>query len=143
MKQLPLRFRDYEVCNLKFRCCLIFTIRIQHKEDWTPLTNQHPPGPSLLLALWIDNDDFFDHKGDLNPPTRRQILFYIPSFQLVPFSTLQIDNTDAEGRLILADALCYASSFEPRVMVDLATLTGAISVALGPATCGVFTNSKK
>jgi hypothetical protein len=55
----------------------------------------------------------------------------------------KIDNTDAEGRLILADALCYAHTFDPRIVVDLATLTGAISVALGPATCGVFTNSKK
>ncbi len=64
-----------------------------------------------------------------------------PTVHICFFS--QIDNTDAEGRLILADALCYASSFEPRIMVDLATLTGAISVALGPATCGVFTNSNK
>ena len=56
---------------------------------------------------------------------------------------LQVDNTDAEGRLILADALCYAEKFSPRIMCDLATLTGAMSVALGPATCGVFTNSSK
>lgn len=37
---------------------------------------------------------------------------------------IQIDNTDAEGRLILADALCYASSLSPKLTVDIATLTG-------------------
>lgn len=38
--------------------------------------------------------------------------------------SIQIDNTDAEGRLILADALCYAATFKPKVTFDLATLTG-------------------
>ena len=38
--------------------------------------------------------------------------------------TIQIDNTDAEGRLILADALCYASTFNPKFTIDMATLTG-------------------
>ena len=51
---------------------------------------------------------------------------------------LQIDNTDAEGRLILADALCYADTFSPRLVLDIATLTGAMSVALGTAATGVF-----
>lgn len=37
---------------------------------------------------------------------------------------LQVDNTDAEGRLILADALCYAHTFNPRAIVNVATLTG-------------------
>lgn len=37
---------------------------------------------------------------------------------------IQIDNTDAEGRLILADALCYAASFKPKFTLDIATLTG-------------------
>lgn len=36
----------------------------------------------------------------------------------------KVDNTDAEGRLILADALCYASKFNPRAVIDVATLTG-------------------
>lgn len=53
--------------------------------------------------------------------------------------TIQVDNTDAEGRLILADALCYADSFNPRLVLDIATLTGAMSVALGSAATGVFT----
>lgn len=45
--------------------------------------------------------------------------------------TVEVQNTDAEGRLILADALTYAETFKPDVMVDLATLTGAAIVALG------------
>merc|ERR1712055_940019 len=55
--------------------------------------------------------------------------------------TIQVDNTDAEGRLILADALCYADTLSPRLVMDVATLTGAMSVALGTAATGVF--SKK
>ncbi|XP_063075661.1 cytosol aminopeptidase [Engraulis encrasicolus] len=55
--------------------------------------------------------------------------------------TIQVDNTDAEGRLILADALCYAHSFNPKAVVNAATLTGAMDVALGSAAAGVFTNS--
>lgn len=54
--------------------------------------------------------------------------------------TIQVDNTDAEGRLILADALCYADQFSPRVVLDVATLTGAMSVALGSAATGVFSS---
>ncbi|MGA0833657.1 MAG: peptidase M17, partial [Candidatus Kapaibacteriota bacterium] len=45
--------------------------------------------------------------------------------------TAEIDNTDAEGRLILADALCYADRYKPECVIDLATLTGACVVALG------------
>lgn len=52
-----------------------------------------------------------------------------------------MDNTDAEGRLLLADTLCYAHSFNPRAIVDLATLTGAIDVALGSGAAAVFTTS--
>ncbi|KAJ8933100.1 hypothetical protein NQ318_010681 [Aromia moschata] len=54
-----------------------------------------------------------------------------------------VDNTDAEGRLILADALCYTSEFNPKWVLDVATLTGAVRVALGDACTGVFTNSNK
>jgi len=41
-----------------------------------------------------------------------------------------VDNTDAEGRLILADALCYAQEFDPQLIVDIATLTGMNRAAL-------------
>jgi leucyl aminopeptidase len=54
--------------------------------------------------------------------------------------TIEILNTDAEGRLILADALSYAERFEPQAVVDVATLTGACIVALGHVCSGLFAN---
>src|SRR5690606_36023649 len=54
--------------------------------------------------------------------------------------TAEIISTDAEGRLVLADALGYAARFEPSAVVDLATLTGAIGVALGSQAAGLFSN---
>jgi len=51
---------------------------------------------------------------------------------------VEIANTDAEGRLILADALIYGSALKPDVMIDMATLTGACMVALGRFTTGIF-----
>ncbi len=55
--------------------------------------------------------------------------------------TVEILNTDAEGRLILCDALNYAKRFKPDVVIDMATLTGAIVVALGVHHTGVFSNN--
>lgn len=52
--------------------------------------------------------------------------------------TVCVDNTDAEGRLILADALCYSQEFKPKWILDIATLTGAMRVALGSAATGNF-----
>lgn len=57
--------------------------------------------------------------------------------------TIQVDNTDAEGRLILADGLCYAHQFDPFLLMDIATLTGAIGAALGSCATGVFSTSNK
>src|SRR5262245_15956675 len=54
--------------------------------------------------------------------------------------TVEILNTDAEGRLILADALTYAERFEPQAVVDIATLTGACVIALGHVSSGLFAN---
>ncbi|CAO3667180.1 unnamed protein product [Rhizopus stolonifer] len=57
-------------------------------------------------------------------------------------TSIEVLNTDAEGRLILADALSYVSSkYQPKSIIDLATLTGAMDVALGQVFAGVFTNS--
>jgi leucyl aminopeptidase len=56
--------------------------------------------------------------------------------------TFEINNTDAEGRLILADALCYATELKPQVILDAATLTGAMVMALGNIHTGYFTRSK-
>jgi leucyl aminopeptidase len=55
--------------------------------------------------------------------------------------TIEVLNTDAEGRLILADALTYAERYDPEAVVDIATLTGAMVVALGHVASGVFSNS--
>lgn len=56
--------------------------------------------------------------------------------------TVQIDNTDAEGRLILADALALADEEEPDLLIDMATLTGAARVALGPDVPPFFTDDE-
>jgi leucyl aminopeptidase len=55
--------------------------------------------------------------------------------------TIEILNTDAEGRLILCDALTYAERFEPDCVVDVATLTGACVIALGHVVSGLFANN--
>lgn len=56
---------------------------------------------------------------------------------------VEIDNTDAEGRLVLADALCFATEEKPDWIIDLATLTGAARVALGPMVDALFCNTKQ
>lgn len=55
--------------------------------------------------------------------------------------TIEVLNTDAEGRIILADALSYAKKFNPLLVVDIATLTGAAIVALGQRVSGLFTQN--
>jgi leucyl aminopeptidase len=55
---------------------------------------------------------------------------------------IEIENTDAEGRLTLADAICYANNNGAKRIVDIATLTGAISVALGKGHIGGFSNDQ-
>jgi leucyl aminopeptidase len=57
--------------------------------------------------------------------------------------TVEILNTDAEGRLILCDAITYAERFKPDVVIDIATLTGACVVALGHVASGLFANDQK
>ncbi|MBI4599374.1 leucyl aminopeptidase [Candidatus Uhrbacteria bacterium] len=57
-------------------------------------------------------------------------------------TTIEITNTDAEGRVVLADALTYAKKFSPSLVVDIATLTGACAVALGPHAAGVFSRDE-
>ena len=57
--------------------------------------------------------------------------------------SIEIGNTDAEGRLTLADALCYVSELKPDAIIDMATLTGACIVALGEYTAGVMGNNQR
>lgn len=57
--------------------------------------------------------------------------------------TIEVMHTDAEGRIILADALTYAGKYKPSVVIDVATLTGAAMVALGQYASGLFTRDDK
>jgi leucyl aminopeptidase len=58
-------------------------------------------------------------------------------------TTIEVINTDAEGRLILADALSYGQQLEAEFIVDIATLTGAVVVALGKLRAGIFCNNEE
>src|SRR5690606_36636176 len=57
--------------------------------------------------------------------------------------TIEVKNTDAEGRLILADGITYAKELGANYLVDLATLTGAVLIALGDCTTGAITNNEE
>lgn len=57
--------------------------------------------------------------------------------------SVEIINTDAEGRLVMADAICYARRFKPRAVIDIATLTGACSVALGHEAIAMMGNDRE
>ncbi len=85
---------------------------------------------------------------------KRNIVVLIPSVENMPSGssyrpgdiirsmsgkTIEVDNTDAEGRIILADALTYAKRYDPAFVVDVATLTGAALVALGQRAAALFT----
>lgn len=58
-------------------------------------------------------------------------------------TTIEVKNTDAEGRLVLADGLTYARKLKPQAMIDVATLTGACIVALGEDVAGLFSSNQK
>ena len=70
---------------------------------------------------------------------------YRPSDILTSMSgqTVEVLNTDAEGRLVLCDALTYCKKFDPKVVIDIATLTGAIVVSLGHYYTGLFCKNEK
>ena len=57
--------------------------------------------------------------------------------------TVEVISTDAEGRMLLADALTYAAKYKPAALIDIATLTGACHVALGDNVCGMFSNDER
>lgn len=104
-------------------------------------------GAAVMTALWA--------LGRLKAPVN--VLAVVPATENLPSgkaikpgdvvramngTTMEVVNTDAEGRLILADALCYANSEGAAAIIDVATLTGACDVALGPVTAGVMTNNQ-
>lgn len=57
--------------------------------------------------------------------------------------TIEVQNTDAEGRILLADALTYAKRYHPALVIDVATLTGAVMMALGERAAGLFTADER
>ena len=69
---------------------------------------------------------------------------YVPGDVITMYNgmTVEVLNTDAEGRLILADALHYAKKYKPELVIDMATLTGAARVALGPQLPPYFTDDE-
>ncbi|NTW75943.1 MAG: leucyl aminopeptidase [Candidatus Moranbacteria bacterium] len=88
---------------------------------------------------------------------RRNIVALVPAVENMPSGssyrpgdilrsmsgkTIEVKNTDAEGRIILADALTYAKRYDPKVVVDVATLTGAAMVALGERASALFTQDE-
>ncbi len=98
----------------------------------------------------------FEALGRLKP--RVHVVGLIPSTENMPSGTavkpgdvvtshlgktIEVINTDAEGRLILVDALSYARRYKPAAVVDIATLTGAIVVALGHVATGVMGDNEK
>jgi leucyl aminopeptidase len=70
---------------------------------------------------------------------------YRPGDILISMSgkTIEIGNTDAEGRVVLADALTYAERYKPELVIDVATLTGAAVVALGQRASAIFSREEK
>jgi leucyl aminopeptidase len=93
----------------------------------------------------------FEMLGRLKPPLH--VIGLIPSAENMPSSTaykpgdvvgshfgksIEVVNTDAEGRLLLADALSWARRYDPAAVVDAATLTGAVQIALGAVASGIM-----
>ena len=70
---------------------------------------------------------------------------YVPGDILKSYNgkTIEVTNTDAEGRLVLADAIAYADKYDPSAIVDIATLTGACRIALGYSGAGYFSNDDR
>jgi leucyl aminopeptidase len=94
--------------------------------------------------------------GELQPPIN--VVGIVPSCENMPDGdankpgdivtsmsgqTIEVLNTDAEGRLILCDALTYSERFKPKAVIDIATLTGACVIALGKHPCGLLSNDDR
>lgn len=119
-------------------------ISIKPAESMHELRNDMAGGAAVMAAM----------AALLQAGCRRRVIGLIPAAENLPDGnacrpgdvirqydgqTVEIISTDAEGRLILADALAYGASFKPEFTIDLATLTGAIVTALGDKFTGLFT----
>lgn len=102
---------------------------------------------ALALADWIMKSKLDMDLQLLLPMVENNVSdrAFVPGniFKTRSGDTVEIDNTDAEGRLVLCDALTYASERKPDYLIDFATLTGACRVALGPDLPGYFTDNEE
>ncbi|HEX3464531.1 MAG TPA: leucyl aminopeptidase [Candidatus Elarobacter sp.] len=123
-------------------------ISIKPAENMHEMKYDMSGGAGVIAALWAI--------GKLRP--KLNVIGLIPSSENLPGhramkpgdilramngKTIEVINTDAEGRLILADALCYARKLGATKIVDAATLTGACVVALGHAASGTMSNDER
>ena len=122
-------------------------ISIKPAENMHEMKYDMSGGAGVIAAMWAI--------GKLRP--KLNVIGLVPSSENLPGpramkpgdilramngKTIEVINTDAEGRLILADALCYARELGATKIIDAATLTGACVVALGHAASGTMTNDK-
>lgn len=99
------------------------------------------------LAYWCAATGF-DHDCDFYLAIAENAISaesYRPGDIITSFNGLDVEihNTDAEGRLVMADTLAYAATLSPEFIIDVSTLTGAIKVALGTEIAGLFSNRPK
>ncbi len=104
--------------------------------------NIHLIGENVDLKFSIKDKNCIIDKGEENMPGGDS---FKPGDVLKTMSgkTIEILNTDAEGRLILADALTYAEKYKPKAVIDMATLTGACVIALGNHATGIMGTDEK
>jgi len=122
-------------------------INLKPSQGMTLMRADKAGGAAVLGAMWaiarlgLKINVYGLLPAAINVPSGES---YLPSdvIKMWDGTTVEVGNTDAEGRLVLADAIAYAAkALKARVVVDVATLTGAIVVALGPLLAGLFTRS--
>ncbi len=118
------------------------------KTSWMEAMKMDMAGAATVLGLFkiLEKYDVPAHIIGLVPTTENLLggTAYKPGDIIKSYSgkTIEINNTDAEGRLILADALAYGTKkFKPECIIDMATLTGACITALGNTRSGLITNN--
>ncbi|MGD8397662.1 MAG: leucyl aminopeptidase [Anaerolineae bacterium] len=118
-------------------------ISLKPAENMDRMRGDMGGGAAVLATMWAVGElDLPLHVVGLVPATENMPggRAYKPGDVLTAMNgkTIEVINTDAEGRLILADALAYAAQFDPQAVIDLATLTGASVIALGRGVAGAI-----